>query len=262
MDASTTIIYTAGVTVGIMTFAYLLSLKLRDASIVDIFWGLGFLVLARVLLIAADPPTTTQLIVAAMTTLWGGRLALHILMRKLDEPKEDWRYTQWRKDWGKKFWWQSYYRIFLLQALLTCIVAAPIWLSAWQPDRDSLHTVQIIGMVIWAIGFLFEAVGDYQLSRFLKDKKAGKTKKKIMTSGVWALTRHPNYFGEVSMWWGLFLIVVVGENGWIGIISPLLITYLLLKVSGIPMLEKKYDRNKEFQAYKKKTPAFFPKLKI
>lgn len=242
---------------GLMTFVYLISLKIKDVSIIDVFWGLGFVLLARVLLSFNDSAFTLQYLVAVMVTIWGARLALHIGLRKMSDRKEDWRYARWRKDWGKNFWWMSYFRIFILQGVLMSIVSAPIWLSALQTSTE-IHWTVWLGTSLWLIGFVFEAVGDAQLSMFVEAKRAGKVKKKIMTTGLWRYTRHPNYFGEISQWWGLFIVISTYSYGWVGIISPLLITYLLLKVSGISVIEDKYKNDKEFKAYKKRTSALIP----
>ena len=146
----------------------------------------------------------------------------------------------------------------MLQGLLAVVIAAPV-LVAHHDSNDSLLNeniwLTVIGSTVWWVGFLFESIGDWQLTKFIGNKK---NKGKVMTTGLWKYTRHPNYFGEVTMWWGLWLIVAPLNGGITAIISPLTITFLLLKVSGIPMLEKKYEKKKAFQAYKKKTSAFFP----
>jgi steroid 5-alpha reductase family enzyme len=142
----------------------------------------------------------------------------------------------------------------MLQGLLLLIIAYPVMLINHSKEAGIVF-LDILGLIIWLEGFFFEAVGDYQLLKF---KRKAENKGKIMTQGVWRYTRHPNYYGETAMWWGIFLIALSVRNGWTAFVSPLLITFLLLKVSGITMLEKKYVGNKEFEEYAKRTRAFFP----
>ena len=246
-----------------MSSVYLISLKLRDTSIVDIAWGLGFTVIATVLLGASGDSPVLQLM-SVLVYLWGFRLALHIYARKAGKP-EDWRYANWRQQWGSTHWWRSFLQVFLLQTLLMLIIATPLLVAAAAPDV-AVTSIAWLGLIVWVVGFYFEAVGDLQLSRFIRKKKRTESKKRrkhakskeIMTSGLWCYTRHPNYFGEITQWWGLWLIATTLPYWWLAIISPLTITFLLLKVSGITMLEKKYDDNKEYQKYKQRTSALFP----
>ena len=238
----------------LMTLLYVIASVGKNASIIDTFWGLGFVVISTFLLARNEDLSSLQILVHILVSLWGIRLALHVFTRNLGRG-EDWRYAQWRKDWGKTYPWRSYLQIFMLQGLLMLLIAAPLFIS-YQASGDSRLSVWAsVGVLIWSIGFFFETIGDYQLRQFIKDKK---TKGKIMKYGVWKYTRHPNYFGEVTQWWGLLIVIAGQPNWWTGIISPLIITYLLLKVSGIPMLEKKWDKVKEYQAYKKVTSPFFP----
>lgn len=271
---------------------YIVSMLIKDTSIVDIGWGLGFVLVAWVLLPGVDNLSSrpelqgedsmhsVHKVVLAIVTFWGLRLALHIFIRKAGKP-EDWRYKNWREQWGKNHWWRSLLQVFILQGFLQLIIAAPIivaaanqlvvdWVSNVPLESQSgtvpysWNILTILGLALWAVGFFFEAVGDWQLTKFIKRRKKNahkKTKKNqntIMKSGLWKYTRHPNYFGEIAQWWGLFFIVLPLEYGWVAIVSPLLITFLLLKVSGITMLEKKYDDNKEYQKYKARTSALIP----
>lgn len=246
---------TAICAVGLMSLAYLLSLLARDASLVDIFWGLGFVLIAAVLLFDADNVSITQIVVALMVYIWGFRLTYHIARRKLGKP-EDFRYEAMRKKSGKSFWWQSYFKIFLSQGVLMMVIASSILVSAYAGDEgNSLSWWQVAGVVVWGIGLIFEIVGDYQLTEFIKNRKK---KTEIMTTGLWKYTRHPNYFGEVVQWWGIWLVVIGLPYSLWAVTSPLLITYLILFVSGLPMLEKKYSANKQFQVYAKKTSKFIP----
>jgi len=235
-----------------MTGWWLFSVYVKDASVVDIAWGPGFVLLGWCLMLVSTEKSTAQQVITVLVTLWGLRLGAHILWRKRGKD-EDWRYKAMRKKSGKAFWWRSYFKIFILQGLLMSIVAAPLIVSSIYKETSNEWLIYL-GAGVWLVGFIFEALGDCQLSSFLETSKKGQ----IMDKGVWAYTRHPNYFGEITMWWGIWLIALSLTGGWIAVISPLLITFLLLKVSGITMLEAKYEDNKKYQAYKKRTSALIP----
>jgi steroid 5-alpha reductase family enzyme len=182
-------------------------------------------------------------------------LAIHIAKRSKGK-EEDFRYKKWRKEWGRYLLIRSYLQVYVLQGFFMMLISLPILIVGFSTPQ-SLNAFSIIGLFMWLIGFAFEAIGDYQLSVFIKNKK---NKTDIMQTGLWRYTRHPNYFGEVLLWWGIFVITLPLQNGFLGIISPLTITFLLLYVSGIPMLEAKYKDNALFQEYKRRTSAFFPLL--
>ncbi len=236
-----------------MHLFFLAALRLKNNGVADIAWGLGFVVVGWALIFSAGQPSNRLWLLVGLVTIWGVRLAGHILLRNR-KKKEDWRYAQWRKQWGR--WWlvRSYLQVFVLQGCLLAVVATPMFLVAGGSSVP-LVIWDVVAVGVWLIGFLFEAVGDYQLTVF---KSNPANKGKLLTTGLWRYTRHPNYFGEVALWWGVFLLVLPVPYGWLAIVSPALITYLLLKVSGIPMLEKKYQGRADFEAYKKRTNAFFP----
>lgn len=268
IDFSTALLIGGVTATAFMTLTYFLSLIREDTSIVDVGWGLGFVLIGAGLFISIDSDRSIYFeVVRVMITIWGLRLFLHILNRKAGEP-EDWRYAQWRKEWGATHWWRSYVQVFLLQGLIMTLIAMPLYIAASASDV-AFSALAYVGVAIWAIGFYFEAVGDWQLMKFIARQKAKsqekkgrkkkqKPKKAIMQTGLWKYTRHPNYFGEITQWWGIWLVVVTLPMGWLGVISPVIITFLLLKVSGITMLEKRFEDNKEFQRYKKRTSALFP----
>lgn len=237
-----------------MNIWFVIALIKKRYDLVDIAWGLGFIVIAWQHIFMNPYANLAQSIVTFLITLWGVRLAVHISVRNRGK-KEDHRYAQWRHDWGKFHAVRAYFQVFILQGLLMLFIAMPVYTTASYKAIEDPSIPLILGTIIWAIGFFFESVGDYQLYQF---KKGGQNKGKIMMTGLWRYTRHPNYFGEVTQWWGLFVIALASQSGWIAIISPLLITFLILKVSGIPMLEKKYKDDPIFQRYKKRTSAFFP----
>ena len=242
---------------------FLFAQKLKNNSIVDIFWGLGFVLIAIYSLLFTlftgfnGGLDIYKIVSAGLIMLWGLRLFLFIGIRNFGKP-EDFRYVNMRKKWGtNKPALQAFLKVFMLQGFFTLLVAAPIYMAMLNTKNPDLlmMILTIVGAVIFLIGFFFEAVGDAQLRAFVKTRTS---REQIMQTGLWKYTRHPNYFGEVTMWWGNFVIVATTSLGLIALISPLIMTWLMLFVSGIPMLEKKYDNNEAFQAYKKRTNAFFP----
>jgi steroid 5-alpha reductase family enzyme len=236
-----------------MTVVFCLALIKKDNSIVDIAWGLGFIGVAILTFFLREGWTVRHFLMSGLVLIWGMRLAIHILIRNRGKG-EDFRYAKWRQEWRRWFVLRSYFQVFMLQGVLLFFIALPIVFVNFS-DRADLTLVDFLGVCVWCNGFVFEAVGDNQLRQF---KKRPGNKGKIITTGLWRYTRHPNYFGEVILWWGIFLLALSVENGWIASLSPLLITFLLLRVSGVAMLEKKYAGNAEFEAYAKRTNAFFP----
>jgi len=238
--------------------AFIVAQLKKNNGLADMAWGLGFVVVAVTSLLVAQTYHLYQLVITGLVLLWGLRLFFYIGLRNWSKP-EDFRYVNMRKKWGKHVHLKAYFIVFILQMTFLLIVALPILLSA---NTDVLinqtgYIILIIGVILWIIGFIFEAVGDAQLKTF---KSNPENKGKIMQSGLWKYTRHPNYFGEALMWWAIW-IISMSTLSWInilGIIGPLFITYLLLFVSGVPLLEKKYKDNEAFQAYAKKTSIFFP----
>ncbi len=236
-----------------MTAIFGLALWLKDNSIVDVAYGLAFVLVCWLAFLAFGEGHPRQWLLVVLISSWGLRLAWHILLRKQGEG-EDFRYRQWREEWGETFLWRSFLQIFMLQGTVVFGVALPALLVINSPG-PSLGVLEITGTLLWLFGFGFEAIGDWQLLRF---KRNVENRGKIIQRGLWRYTRHPNYFGEAVLWWGLFLIALKVPYGAVAVLSPLLINFLLLKVSGIPMLEAKYQSNPEFTAYKARTNAFFP----
>lgn len=226
---------------------------IKNNSIVDFGWGLGFVLVTVYSYIRSGLFHIPGTLVTLLIAVWGLRLFYHIIQRNWGKP-EDFRYAQWRKDWGRWVVVRAFFQVFMLQGLLMVSIVFPALLLNTQAARP-MNIGTLIGLLIWILGFFFEAVGDHQLKVF---KAGGKNKGRIITHGLWRYTRHPNYFGEATMWWGLFVIVAsAGITLWT-LVSPLVITGLLLFVSGVPMLEKKYKDNPEFQAYAKVTSKFIP----
>jgi steroid 5-alpha reductase family enzyme len=242
---------------GYMIICYLIALKKHDFSIVDIAYGLGFLVVAWIGLLSTGTWYLGQLIPVILVSIWGIRLSGHIYIRNKKKGKEDFRYQAMRKRWGPSANLQAFVKIFQFQGIIIYIIALPVLLTTIRIQTPQFPFCSLIGIIIWFFGFYFESVGDAQLKSFLRNPD---NSGKIMQSGLWRYTRHPNYFGEATMWWGLFFIALSVDiiYAWITLISPVLITFLLLNVSGVPLLEKHYENNAEFQEYRQKTSKFFP----
>ena len=232
---------------------YVIAQIIKNNSIIDIGWGLGFLTISTVLLLSNGNLDIKDFLITSLIALWGLRLSIHIFLRNAGKG-EDYRYAEWRKDWGDKAALNAFYRVFLLQGILILIIALPI-LFVFNSTDSEFYPTTILGVIIFFTGFLFESTADIQLYTF-KEKRVNKGK--IIKTGLWKITRHPNYFGEAVLWWGIFILSIDSYLSLIGIVSPLLLNFLLIKVSGIPLLEKKYEGNREWEEYKKMTPAFIP----
>lgn len=242
------------VILGCMTILWLVSLWLKNSSIVDIFWGAGF-VIANWVYFALAPEgfPLRKWLVGILITVWGLRLSLHILRRNWGRA-EDSRYQVWRKEAGTRWWWLSFFRVFLLQGILMWIISAPLLAAQRGAKPAYIILFDVLGAIVWGIGFFFEAVGDLQLARFKADLA---NKGKVMDRGVWRYTRHPNYFGDSAQWWGYYLIATLA-GGWWTIFSPILMTLFLLRVSGVALLEKTLEKRPGYQEYIRKTSAFIP----
>jgi steroid 5-alpha reductase family enzyme len=188
-----------------------------------------------------------------MVIVWGLRLSLHVLYRDWRKPQEA-RYGLWRKQWGDYVVLRSFFEIFMLQGVVMLLIAQPVILIN-SSFENTLGWLDGIGAAVWMIGFFFESLGDYQLLQFLSNKD---NKDKILTTGLWRYTRHPNYFGEAVMWWGIFLLALSVPHGWTAIMSPATITFLLGYVSGIPLAEASLKDNPAFKNYMTETSVFFP----
>lgn len=249
-----------------MTAWFTAAAVLKRNDLADIAWGLGIagVPVVHFLLLQVDAAAfgaTLDLpayIISVTVTIWGLRLAWHIGRRFLKKDIEDGRYAAMRNGWKRFPLLQSYLRVFLFQGLLIFVmsIASTVGIAASAMQREVLFPVLALGAALWLLGFAFEAVGDWQLAEYLESDPP---KGSIMTSGLWRYTRHPNYFGEVTLWWGVWLMTMsLGFDLWWTIATPLLISFLILKVSGIPMTEARWKGNKKFEAYKRKTSAFFP----
>lgn len=235
-----------------MTVLFIFALFKKDNSLADIGWGLGFIIATLYSFFRVSWWSFAGMVVTLLIIIWGSRLSYHIFKRNWGKG-EDYRYQKWREEWGQWFVLRSYLQVFLLQGLLMfVIVSAVININA---NISTKIWPVFIGLFIWLFGFVFEAVGDRQLRIFLANAN---NRGKIMQTGLWRYTRHPNYFGEAVMWWGIWVVGLSFPYGWVFIWSPLLITFLLRFVSGVPMLEKKMVDNPAFIEYMKHTNTFIP----
>lgn len=247
------ILLTATIIGSFVSLLFIVSLIIKRNDIADVAWGTGIFTVALVSYLNG-PQTHAVLILTVLAALWGFRLTIRILLRNIKKT-EDYRYKAWRDSWGSWFYVRSYFQVYLLQGFLMIVVGYPFIHAGVYGDTLTINPLFILGILIWSFGFLFEVIGDWQLDRFIKSRPEPGT---ILSSGLWKYTRHPNYFGEVTCWWGIWIMILTLPLGFIALVSPLMITFLILKVSGIPMLEKKFEGNPKFEEYKKRTSAFFP----
>lgn len=240
-----------------MSVLFCIALLRKNNGIADIGYGGGFIVVTVFAIVYSAPITFEQALFVLLPFIWGVRLVSRIYLKNKNKP-EDFRYKAWRDVWGSSFVLRSFFQIYMLQGLIIFIVASPI-IFALVYGATVLYTPLFIGgILLWLVGFFFESVGDYQLDRFITNPS---NKGKIMMYGLWKYTRHPNYFGESVMWVGISAIALsFTPVAVVGIMSPILITFLLLKISGVPMLEKRWEGNPTWELYKAKTSVFFPRI--
>ncbi len=231
---------------------WLVSLRIKDASIVDIYWGPGFIVVCAATLFLGNQTPAAWILFGAVV-LWGARLGLHIGIRKLGEPHEDARYQAMRRTWPGNFAWESLKWVFLLQGSLQWVVALPvsIGVAVASPAPGWLFHA---GLAVFLFGLAVEAIADWQLTQF---KKRRSSHEEVCDIGLWSWSRHPNYFGETVLWWGLFAMALGAGAPWWTVIGPATITFLLLRVSGVTLLEKGLKKRKPAYAeYARRTSAF------
>lgn len=241
---------------GLMTLLWVFSVIRRDASIVDPWWSMGFL------LVAANTAARTGLtagkaLLLVLVGLWAVRLWLHLLLRSRGRP-EDPRYAGFRQRFGPaRYWWVSFFQVFLLQGCLLLLISAPLQLAAAAAVPDPVTLADLVGLAAFTVGLAIEAVADRQLQAFRNDPSK---KGKVLDTGLWGWSRHPNYFGEALLWWGLWACSLDQPFGWATVLSPLLLTFLLLRVSGVTMLDAHMRATRPgYDAYLKRTPGFIPR---
>ena len=243
--------------IGALMFAtWVASLVLRDASIVDIAWGLGFVLVAWLAFALGDGPVERRTLMAVLVTIWGLRLSGYMLWRKRDEG-EDFRYGEMRARHGRRFGVVSLFSVFLFQGVGVWAVSLPIQAAAGLPGPAGLTALDILGICVWCVGMVFEVGGDLQLARFRADPA---NRGKVMDRGLWRYTRHPNYFGDLCVWWGLFLIALAADDAWWAVAGPLTMTAIFTKFFGAPMMEAHLGSAKPgYAEYVRRTSAFCPR---
>ncbi len=239
-----------------MCIMFVVAQLVKNNSIVDIGWGIGFIIVTVVSFFVYGDDRFHQKLVSYLVVVWGLRLSIYLGIRNIGQP-EDFRYANWRKQWGNNFLLRSFLQVFMLQGFIMFIITLPVIVV--NNDLSVFKSYKVlypVGVAVWVVGFFFEAVSDYEMFMFKDNPHPHKNK--VMNTGLWKFSRHPNYFGEVVMWWGIFLLAIPSGNWYISVWAPLTITFLLLKVSGVTMLEKKYDGNDEYSEYKRRTNSFLP----
>jgi steroid 5-alpha reductase family enzyme len=252
--------FTATFLVTLLAFAGLWWIGTRrgDVSIVDVYWGPGFAVIAAVGLALGAGTNPRAFIVVTLVAMWGFRLGAYLAWRKLQMPGEDFRYAAMRRRAGADFTLQSLATVFGLQAVLMWVVSLPVQWAVTTPSSEELGIFDVLGMLAWGVGLALESIGDLQLIEFRANPaNAGK----VLDRGLWRYTRHPNYFGDCCVWWGFYAFAVATPNGWWTFIGPVLMTGLLLRVSGVPLLERSLlARKPGYAAYVARTSGFVPRL--
>jgi steroid 5-alpha reductase family enzyme len=245
---------TGGVIFLLMTLLWLVSLLLKDASIIDICWGIIFVIITwLVFQLTPQGYLPRKLLLCTLVTIWGIRLALHLGIRNIGKP-EDFRYAHWRAENGERWWWVLFFQVFLLQGFLIWVISAPIIAAQTSGFPAILTPLDWLGTWVWIVGFGFETIGDLQLMIFKRDPaNCGK----LLTAGLWKFTRHPNYFGEAVLWWGFYIIALAAGRGWT-IFSPILMTFLLIRISGVAMLERTMKQKPGYEEYMQQTSPFLP----
>jgi len=255
LDAPALFLATLGVSLAAMLVLWAVSLVLQDASIVDLWWGPGFVMLTGcAIALGTGGDAGRRALVFACVALWGLRLGAHLAWRNLGKG-EDPRYQAMRRHWGERFPWVSLATVFGLQGVLMWFVSLPVQVAAVSPGGP-LGALDALGAAVFAVGLVFEAVGDWQLARFRADPAhAGR----VMDSGLWRYTRHPNYFGDCCAWWGIWTISASTALGPWTVLSPALMTFLLLRVSGVALLERSIGRRRpDYADYAARTSRFLP----
>jgi steroid 5-alpha reductase family enzyme len=238
-----------------MLALWALSLALRNASIVEVWWGPGIALGGFAAWQAGGASHPRAALLVALAALWAARLGGYLLWRNAGHG-EDPRYQAMRRYWGARFPWISLATVFTLQGVLQWIVSLPIQIGAAVPGEAPLGALDAFGALLFAAGLAFESIGDAQLARF---KAQPANRGRVMDRGLWRYTRHPNYFGDALAHWGLFLVALATPLGAWTVVAPALMTFLLLRVSGVALLERSIGKRRpEYAEYQRRTSAFFP----
>ena len=239
----------------LMTILWIVSVIIKNVSIVDLFWGLGFVSVAVFYFLKTDGLDLRKTVLISMVSIWGLRLSAYLTWRNLGKG-EDFRYKEFRKKYGEhRYWWISYFQTFLLQGILMWLISAPLLGAQYFGASNTLGVLDYIGIAFWIIGFSFEAGGDFQLALFKTDPS---NKGKVLDKGFWRYTRHPNYFGDAAVWWG-YGFICLAAGSYLPVLGSILMTALIIKISGVALLEKGLREQKpQYKEYIEKTSAFIP----
>lgn len=253
---TTIITNTAIVIWAVMSVVWVVSVFMRDASIADPCWSILFVIIAASTVYQTEL-TDGKLLVLACVGVWGVRLSAHLLIRSIGE-EEDPRYQAFRRQFGvERYWWVSYFQVFILQGGLAFLISAPLQVAGFASIDDSIGLNDWVGLAFFAVGLYFEVVGDWQLTQFKRDPAM---KGKVLNTGLWRYTRHPNYFGDALLWWGLWMMCLDQPLGLAAMIGPISMTFLLMRVSGVPMLEHRLKKTRPgYEEYVSRTSSFFPR---
>ncbi len=244
-----------GIIVALSTVMWLISIPLKNASIVDVFWGIGFVVVCAFYFFNTEGFDSRKILLLTLVAFWGLRLSIYIGWRNYGKG-EDFRYQQFRKNYGaERYWWFSFFQVFLLQGVLIWLISAPLLAVQFYSADQPFGWLDLVALLVWVIGFIFEAGGDFQLAKF---KANPANKGKVLNTGFWRYTRHPNYFGDATVWWGYGLFSLAVGSFW-PVFGPVLMTALIIKVSGVAMLERTLKNTKpKYKKYVQSTSAFIP----
>ena len=238
-----------------MIVLWIISISITNVSIVDIFWGFGFAVTAITYYSLSDGNPTRMLLVLALVALWGLRLSVYLGIRNAGKG-EDFRYRNFRNSYGEsRYWWVSFFQTFLLQGTLMWLISLPVLAAMYYGSDKPVGVIDMLAMVFWLVGFVFEAGGDLQLAAF---KRNPENKGRVLDKGFWKYTRHPNYFGDAMVWWS-FALFSIAAGGYWQIAGSAIITFFLMRVSGVTMLERTLLETKpKYRDYVNRTSSFFP----
>jgi steroid 5-alpha reductase family enzyme len=245
-----------GIIIVMMTLLWVVSLLMKNAAIVDAFWGPGFAVVAiGYALLTPQDGGLRETILLILVSVWALRLGIYLGWRNLGK-REDYRYANWRTQYGTNWWWRSLLQVYWLQGTLMWLIATPLYMVLSSTGSATLTVLDVLAIGLWLIGFSFEAIGDWQLIRF---KANPANKGQVLRSGLWRYTRHPNYFGDAVVWWSYFVLALSVPWGWVSVFAPLMMTYLLRQVSGVTLLERNLQDSKPgYAEYVAQTNAFVP----
>lgn len=239
----------------LLILLWVVSVFIKNVSIVDLFWGFGFVVINAFYVFSSTEISDRQILLLVLVSLWGLRLSFYLGWRNIGKA-EDFRYQEFRKKYGpERYWWFSFFQTFLLQGVLMMLISTPLLGANFGEQNSGLQWLDYAGILVWIIGFTFEAGGDIQLARF---KSNPQNKGKVLNTGFWKYTRHPNYFGDSAVWWSYALFSIAAGSYWLSL-GSILMTLLIIKVSGVALLEKSLTSTKpQYSEYIRKTNAFIP----